>query len=94
LARQLRGIKGLAVQCLYDCRMFYQDLPGVIPTLLLTRLGFSHFLELLALNRPLRRAFCEVQAVKNSWSVGNRSGLNEQTNYSESDLETAIIAHL
>jgi hypothetical protein len=37
------------------------DLPGINPTLLLTRLSFSHFLELLALNRPLQRAFYEVQ---------------------------------
>jgi len=44
-------------------------LPGITPTLLLTRLSFSHFLELLVLDRPLQRAFYEVQAVKNSWPV-------------------------
>jgi predicted nuclease of restriction endonuclease-like (RecB) superfamily len=172
LARQLRGVKGLAVQRLYDCRTFYReyptilqtvsgelqraglldaaslpampteaqdDLPGIAPTLLLTRLSFSHFLELLILDQPLQRAFYEVQAVKNSWSVRELKrainsalyertglstdkaavlaghagaqplvvtdvvknpyvleflGLDERTNYSESDLETAIIAHL
>jgi predicted nuclease of restriction endonuclease-like (RecB) superfamily len=172
LARQLHGIKGLAVQRLYDCRAFYReyptilqtvsgelqraglldtaslpamptaaqdDLPGIAPTLLLTRLSFSHFLELLILDQPLQRAFYEVQAVKNSWSVRELKrainsalyertglstdkaavlaghagaqplvvtdvvknpyvreflGLDERTNYSESDLETAIIAHL
>lgn len=176
LARQLRGVKGLAVQRLYDCRTFYReyptilqtvsgelqraglldaaslpalptaeqpaaqaDLPGIAPNLLLTRLSFSHFLELLALDRPLQRAFYEVQTVKNSWSVRELKrainsalyertglstdkaavlaghagaqplmvadvvknpyvleflGLDERTNYSESDLETAIIAHL
>jgi predicted nuclease of restriction endonuclease-like (RecB) superfamily len=115
------------------------DLPGIAPTLLLTRLSFSHFLELLILDQPLQRAFYEVQAVKNSWSVRELKrainsalyertglstdkaavlaghagaqplvvtdvvknpyvleflGLDERTNYSESDLETAIIAHL
>jgi hypothetical protein len=90
LARQLRGIKGLAVQRLYDCRAIYRSYPtilqtvsgewqragllstaglpapvtseppgemgaspGIAPELLLTRLSFSHFLELLALDRPL-----------------------------------------
>lgn len=172
LARQLRGVKGLAVQRLYDCRTFYReyptilqtvsgelqraglldaaslpamptaaqdDLPGIAPTLLLTRLSFSHFLELLTLDQPLQRAFYELQAVKNSWSVrelkrainsalyertglstdkaavlaghaGTKPlviadvvknpyvleflGLEERANYSESDLEMAIIAHL
>ena len=44
-------------------------LPGIAPELLLSRLSFSHFLELLPLTDPLQRAFYEVQAVKNSWSV-------------------------
>ena len=115
------------------------SLPGIAPELLLSRLSFSHFLELLALDRPLQRAFYEVQAVKNSWSVRELKrainsalyertglstdkaavlaghagaqplgvadvvknpyvleflGLDERASYSESDLETAIIAHL
>lgn len=176
LARQLRDIRGLAVQRLYDCRAFYRAYPtilqtvsgelrrtglldadslsllstteqvaeasaspGITPELLLTRLSFSHFLELLALDRPLQRAFYEVQTVKNNWSVrelkraihsalyertglstdkaavlaghaGNQLlgvadvvknpyvleflGLDERANYSENDLETAIITHL
>jgi predicted nuclease of restriction endonuclease-like (RecB) superfamily len=115
-------------------------LPGLAPELLLNRLSFSHFLELLALDQPLQRAFYEVHAVKNSWSVrelkraiesagairahgalrrqgggigrprrcpaaggGRRGekpyvleflGLEERARYSESDLKTAIIAHL
>jgi predicted nuclease of restriction endonuclease-like (RecB) superfamily len=114
-------------------------LPGLAPELLLNRLSFSHFLELLALDRPVQRAFYEVHAVKNSWSVRelkraidsalyertglstNKAavlaghagtqplavadvvknpyvleflGLEERASYSESDLETAIIAHL
>jgi hypothetical protein len=39
-----------------------QALPSLAPELLLSRLSFSHFLELLALDRPLQRAFYEVQA--------------------------------
>ncbi|GGF28952.1 PDDEXK nuclease domain-containing protein [Hymenobacter cavernae] len=176
LARELRGVKGLAERRLYQCREFYRaypeilqtvsaelqraglrqtlrlptrpatepavaspDLPGIAPALLLSRLSFSHFLELLVLERPLQRRFYEVQAVKNSWSVRElkraidsalyeRTGLStdkaavlarhagaqplviadvvrnpyvlefleleERASYSESDLETAIIAHL
>ncbi|WP_262490770.1 PDDEXK nuclease domain-containing protein [Hymenobacter crusticola] len=114
-------------------------LPGIAPALLLSRLSFSHFLELLALERPLQHRFYEVQAVKSSWSVRElkraidsalyeRTGLStdkaavlaghagaqplvvadvvrnpyvlefleleERASYSESDLKTAIIAHL
>ena len=113
--------------------------PGLAPDRLLSRLSFSHFLELLPLASPLQRAFYEVQIVQNSWSVrelkravdsqlyertglstdkaavlaghaGAQSlavtdvlknpyvleflGLEERPSYSESDLETAIIAHL
>ena len=176
LARRLRGVKGLAVQRLYDCRSFYRAyptilqtvsgelqragivgelpplaasktalaagqpaLPGIAPALLLSRLSFSHFLELLPLDNALQRAFYEVQAVKNSWSVRELKraidsalyertglstdkaavlaghagaqplavadvvknpyvleflGLEARASYSESELETAIIAHL
>jgi hypothetical protein len=44
-------------------------LPGLAPALLLSRLSFSHFIKLLKLPTPLQRAFYEVQAVKNNWSV-------------------------
>jgi len=176
LARELRGVKGLAERRLYQCREFYRAypeilqtvsaelqraglrqtlhlptpstvesavappaLPGIAPALLLSRLSFSHFLELLVLERPLQRRFYEVQAVKNNWSVRElkraidsalyeRTGLStdkaavlaghagaqplviadvvhnpyvlefleleERASYSESDLETAILAHL
>ena len=115
------------------------NLPGIAPDLLLSRLSFSHFVELLLTDTPLKRAFYEVQAVKNSWSVRElkraresllfeRTGLSadkqavlaahahaaplavadilknpyvleflglpEYPNYSEADLESAIIAHL
>jgi len=37
--------------------------------LLLSRLGFSHFIELLKADSQLKRSFYEVQAIKNNWSV-------------------------
>ncbi|WP_210521550.1 PDDEXK nuclease domain-containing protein [Hymenobacter terricola] len=131
LARQLRGVKGLAVQRLYDCRAFYRQypillqtasgelhragllsaarlpapgaseqpggpgaLPGIAPQLLLTRLSFSHFLELLALDRPLQRAFYEVQAVNNSWSVRELKRAIESALYERTGLSTDKAAVL
>ena len=109
------------------------------PEHLLSRLSFSHFIELIKADDPLKRAFYEVQTVKNNWSVRelNRAmgtllfertglsinkeaviakvkdqipvlpldivknpyfleflGLEEKPEYSESDLEEAIINHL
>lgn len=134
LARQLRGVKGLAVQRLYDCRAFYRAYPTILqavsgelqrvgllssvhlptllvpgqpagaeglwsiaPDLLLTRLSFSHFLELLALDRPSQRAFYEVHAVKNSWSVRElkraiTSALYERTGLS-TDKAAVLAGH-
>jgi len=109
------------------------------PEELLARLSFSHFIELLKADSPFKRAFYEVQAIKNNWGVRELSramstllfertglssnkanviakikdeisvetidvvkdpyfleflGLEERAEYSESDLEQAIITHL
>ncbi|MBC9913806.1 PDDEXK nuclease domain-containing protein [Chitinophaga varians] len=36
---------------------------------LITQLSFSHFIELLKLDMPLKRCFYEQEAIKNNWSV-------------------------
>jgi predicted nuclease of restriction endonuclease-like (RecB) superfamily len=109
------------------------------PELLINRLSFSHFIELLKFDNLLKRMFYEVEAIKNNWSVRElqraansmlfeRTGLStdkaevlkklrtgeglspaevfrdpymleflglaEKAEYSESDLEQAIITHL
>lgn len=109
------------------------------PNLLLSRLSFSHFIELIKAETELKRIFYEVQSVKNNWSVRELSramstllfertglstdkklvigkakdtiptlpadivknpyfleflGLEEKPEYSETDLEEAIITHL
>jgi predicted nuclease of restriction endonuclease-like (RecB) superfamily len=106
---------------------------------LINRLSFSHIIELLKVDLPLKRFFYESQSIQNNWSVrelqrGMNSmlfertglstdkaavvqkhaqgtgltaedvfrnpymleflGLSEKTEYSESDLEQAIINHL
>lgn len=43
---------------------------GSLPTrLLLDRLSFSHFAELLQLDNPLQRRFYEAEALRGNWSV-------------------------
>lgn len=42
---------------------------GVPARLLLERLSFSHFAELLQLEDPLQRAFYEVESLRGHWSV-------------------------
>lgn len=106
---------------------------------LINRLSFSHIIELLKADTPLKRFFYESQAIKNNWSVRELQramnsmlfertglstdkaavvqkhaqgtgltaedvfrnpymleflGLSEKAEYSESDLEQAIINHL
>ncbi|MBD2705300.1 DUF1016 family protein [Spirosoma sp. BT702] len=116
-----------------------QDLPALNPSLLLDRLTYSHFVELLKVDNPLLRRFYEVEALKNNWKVHelNRAittllaertslstdkaaviariqenqpagledlirnpylleflGLQEKPEYTENDLEKAIIDNL
>ncbi|GHT28689.1 hypothetical protein AGMMS49574_03500 [Bacteroidia bacterium] len=39
------------------------------PELLLTRLTFSHFIELIRVDDDLQRLFYEVEAIKNNWNI-------------------------
>ena len=39
------------------------------PELLLSRLSFSHFIELIRVDDSLQRLFYEVETIKNNWSV-------------------------
>jgi predicted nuclease of restriction endonuclease-like (RecB) superfamily len=43
--------------------------PAVPPRLLVERLSFSHFAELLQLDDPLHRVFYEVETLRGHWSV-------------------------
>jgi len=46
----------------------YEEYP-IEPELLLSRLSFTHFVELLRKDDPLERLFYEVETIKNNWSV-------------------------
>jgi predicted nuclease of restriction endonuclease-like (RecB) superfamily len=71
-----------------------QAQPSLASELLLSRLSFSHFLELLALDGPLQRAFYEVQAVKNSWSVRELKRAINSALYERTGLSTDKVAVL
>ena len=109
------------------------------PELLLSRLTYTHFIELVRVSDPLQRLFYEVETIKNNWSVRelkraidtqlafrttlskNKNaviakiknlkpatpaeiirnpysleflGLEEKPEYTETDLEQHILAHL
>jgi predicted nuclease of restriction endonuclease-like (RecB) superfamily len=46
--------------------IYEKDLP---PELLLSRLSFSHFIELIRVDDAAERLFYEVETIKNNWSV-------------------------
>jgi predicted nuclease of restriction endonuclease-like (RecB) superfamily len=41
----------------------------LLPELLLSRLSFSHFIEIIRIDDELQRFFYEVETIKNNWSV-------------------------
>ncbi len=47
----------------------YSDFKGVDVSILLSRLSFTHILELIWEKDPIKRAFYEVEAIKGNWSV-------------------------
>jgi len=113
---------------------------GLKPELLLKHFTFSHFVELMKIDEPLKVAFYEIEAVKGNWSVRQLkrqiesllfertglsknktalikrindqkdietpedmirdpyilefTGLPERKEYSENDLETALLDHI
>jgi predicted nuclease of restriction endonuclease-like (RecB) superfamily len=42
---------------------------GVDPHILVERLSFTHLIELIAIDDPLKRAFYEVECIRGNWSV-------------------------
>lgn len=43
--------------------------PGLPPSRLLQTLSFTHFVELIKIDDPLKRAFYEIECVKGTWST-------------------------
>lgn len=95
-----RGLKGLGISMLKNCRQFYRTYPqihqllaGELGTLAarmeirqspigesalsqsvlrpehLLRLSWTHFLELIRIEDPLKRSFYEVECIQGNWSV-------------------------
>jgi predicted nuclease of restriction endonuclease-like (RecB) superfamily len=72
--------------------------PSVPAHLLLERLSFSHFAELLQLDDPLQRAFYEAEALRGNWSVRElkrqiASQYYQRTGLSTDKAAIAALAH-
>lgn len=78
-----KDVKGFSPMALRSCRTFYKTYPQIQQTvtneldnepfisaeLLLSRLSYSHFIELTRVEESLERLFYEVEAIKNNWRV-------------------------
>jgi predicted nuclease of restriction endonuclease-like (RecB) superfamily len=120
-----RGLKGLGISMLKNCRQFYRLYPQIrqslsgefaaipakpeigqsaigqfdpglqaLPPEHLLRLSWTHFIELIRIDDPLKRAFYEVESLQGNWSIRQLqrqigSLLYERTGLS-SDKETVI----
>lgn len=42
---------------------------GIAPDLLVNRLSFTHLVELLTIDDPLKRAFYEIECIRGNWAV-------------------------
>ncbi|WP_277601127.1 PDDEXK nuclease domain-containing protein [Pseudoflavitalea rhizosphaerae] len=73
------------------------DLKQTPPDTLINRLSFSHFIELIKQDQPLKRLFYETMSISNNWSVRElqraiSSMLYERTGLSE-DKQAVLESH-
>jgi DUF1016 N-terminal domain len=78
-----KGLKGLGVSMPKNCRQFYRSYPqirqsvnwrirsrlAVLPPENLLRLSWTHFIELIRIDDPLKRTFYEIECFRGNWSV-------------------------
>lgn len=85
IASQLKqkNINGFSISALKNHRTFYQRYPQIsqsviglfdedmiLPVdLILSKLTYTHFIELFKIEDPLERLFYEVETIRNNWSV-------------------------
>ncbi len=58
-----------AISILGTLSQEFKNEPIVPAEKLIGRLSFSHFVELIKIDEPLRRAFYEIECIKGNWSV-------------------------
>lgn len=46
----------------------HQDVPTLTPEKLITTLSYSHFVELMKIDDPLKRSFYEIESIHSNWS--------------------------
>lgn len=73
-------------------------LPDIDPDILVTRLSYSHFEQLVELHDPMQRVFYEVETLRGNWSVRELKRQIATQYYQRSGLSTdktaiAALAH-
>ena len=63
-----------------------EKLPQVEPAKLFNNLSFSHFVELIYIDNPLKRIFYEIETIKGCWSVKELSRQIESLCYERSSF--------
>ena len=63
-----------------------EKLPQVEPAKLFNNLSFSHFVELIYIENPLKRIFYEIETIKGCWSVKELSRQIESLCYERSSF--------
>ena len=61
---------------------------GIEPKKIITQLNFSHIVELLKINDAVKRAFYEVETVRNTWSVRELRNQISRQLYERTGLST------
>ncbi|OGR53652.1 MAG: cytoplasmic protein [Elusimicrobia bacterium RIFCSPLOWO2_02_FULL_39_32] len=71
VSNKLSGTKSLSTIPKNQVQIYQtvSDKLSIVPNLLLKRLTFSHFVELVKVEYPLKRTFYESQCIKSNWSV-------------------------
>jgi DUF1016 N-terminal domain len=79
-----KGLKGLGVSMPKNCRQFYRTYPqirqsviggesdqglAVLPPENLLPLSWTHFIELIRIDDPLKRTLYEIECFRGNWSV-------------------------
>lgn len=72
LSAKLEKFKVLAINHKSSAQLISSsksEIPFIEPEKLLSHLSFSHFIELIRVEDPLKRRFYEVECIKNAWKV-------------------------
>ncbi len=109
---QQRKVSACGRRQLYNYLTFYRSYPQIVrsvtaqlptdltldPELLLSRLSYTHFEQLLELEEPLKRSFYEIETLRGNWSVRElkrqiATQYFERSGLSKDKTKLATLAH-